>query len=62
MTIIVIIITVSFTDIILKVRQPLDNEIEKFRENATLISFLYPGRNKNLIDQLASKKINAFGN
>lgn len=42
-------------------RQPIDQEIDKFRENSTLISFLYPARNKTLVDQLASKKINAFG-
>lgn len=51
----------SLTDIVLKVRQPLDNEVSNIRENSTLISFLYPAENKPLIDTLASKKINAFG-
>jgi NAD(P) transhydrogenase len=48
------------SDIILKVRQPLDNEVDKFRENSTLISFLYPAQNKGLVEKLAETKINAF--
>ncbi|XP_017768736.1 PREDICTED: NAD(P) transhydrogenase, mitochondrial-like [Nicrophorus vespilloides] len=48
------------TDIILKVRQPTENEVPKFKDNSTLISFLYPAQNKTLVDQLASRKINAF--
>ncbi|KAJ3653849.1 hypothetical protein Zmor_013081 [Zophobas morio] len=48
------------SDIILKVRQPLDNEVSKFREGSTLISFLYPAQNKTLVDKLAERKINAF--
>ncbi|XP_072381402.1 NAD(P) transhydrogenase, mitochondrial-like [Diabrotica undecimpunctata] len=48
------------TDIILKVRQPLDPEVIKFRENSTLISFLYPGLNKDLVNNLAERKISAF--
>lgn len=48
------------TDIILKVRQPLPQEVNKFQENSTLISFLYPGLNKDLIQQLAQRNINAF--
>ncbi|XP_074027106.1 NAD(P) transhydrogenase, mitochondrial [Leptinotarsa decemlineata] len=48
------------TDIVLKIRQPLDHEINKFREDSTLISFMYPAQNQKLIEQLAQKKINAF--
>ncbi|KAJ8980304.1 hypothetical protein NQ317_005225 [Molorchus minor] len=48
------------SDIILKVRQPIDKEVEYFKENSTLISFLYPYLNKELIDKLGKKKINAF--
>ncbi|RZB41000.1 NAD(P) transhydrogenase, mitochondrial [Asbolus verrucosus] len=48
------------SDIILKVRQPLNNEVGNFRENSTLISFLYPSQNKGLVDKLAERKINAF--
>ncbi|XP_069689607.1 NAD(P) transhydrogenase, mitochondrial-like [Periplaneta americana] len=49
------------SDIVLKVRQPLAEEIGQFKERGTLISFIYPGQNKDLIDQLAAKKITAFG-
>ncbi|XP_044268563.1 NAD(P) transhydrogenase, mitochondrial-like [Tribolium madens] len=48
------------SDIILKVRQPLDSEVGNFRESSTLISFLYPAQNKSLVDKLAERKINAF--
>ncbi|KAG5892953.1 hypothetical protein JTB14_015004 [Gonioctena quinquepunctata] len=48
------------TDIILKIRQPLEQEVNKFRENSTLISFMYPAQNKDLIEQLARRKINVF--
>lgn len=49
------------SDLILKVRQPLESEVELFQPGSTLISFLYPGQNKPLIDKLAERKINAFG-
>lgn len=49
------------SDIVLKVRQPHDNDIPLLRDNSTLISFLYPAKNKALIDQLSAKKMNAFG-
>lgn len=47
-------------DILLKVRQPVDAEVPLFKEGSTLISFLYPGQNKELINKLAQRKINAF--
>lgn len=49
------------SDILLKVRQPLNNEVALIRENSTLISFLYPAQNKELIGKLGERKINAFG-
>lgn len=49
------------SDILLKVRQPHDTEVPLLRDNSTLISFLYPARNKPLIDKLSAKKMNAFG-
>lgn len=49
------------SDIILKVRQPLENEVDYFKENSTLLSFLYPAQNKSIVDKLATRKINAFG-
>lgn len=53
--------TALSSDIVLKVRQPHDIDIPLLRDNSTLISFLYPARNKPLIDQLSQKKMNAFG-
>lgn len=49
------------SDIVLKVRQPHDSDIPLLRDSSTLISFLYPARNKPLIDKLSAKKMNAFG-
>ncbi|KAK0066389.1 NAD(P) transhydrogenase mitochondrial [Biomphalaria pfeifferi] len=48
------------SDIILKVRAPLQEEIANFRERGTLISFLYPAQNKDLVDQLAKKQLTVF--
>ncbi|KAL1490438.1 hypothetical protein ABEB36_013132 [Hypothenemus hampei] len=48
------------SDIILKVRQPVDNEVPKFQQDSTLISFLYPAQNTDLINKLSERKINAF--
>ncbi|XP_014244217.1 NAD(P) transhydrogenase, mitochondrial-like [Cimex lectularius] len=51
----------AFTsDLVLKVRQPSESEVQLFKPDTTLISFLYPGQNRPLIDKLALKKINAF--
>merc|ERR1712212_78375 len=49
------------SDIVLKVRQPSNEEASKFKEGGTLYSFLYPAQNKDLIDELAKQKITAFG-
>lgn len=48
------------SDIVLKVRQPVENEVSKFRDNSTLISFIYPAQNKTLVDALATRKLNVF--
>ncbi|XP_050309949.1 NAD(P) transhydrogenase, mitochondrial-like [Anthonomus grandis grandis] len=48
------------SDIILKVRQPLNTEVPKFNADSTLISFLYPAQNAELVQQLGERKINAF--
>lgn len=47
-------------DILLKVRQPVDTEFPLIKEGSTLVSFLYPAQNKELIDKLSQRKINAF--
>ncbi|KAG8234668.1 hypothetical protein J437_LFUL006557 [Ladona fulva] len=46
------------SDIILKVRQPLLPEINNFRQGSTLISFVYPAQNKEVVDKLAERKLN----
>merc|ERR1711962_1157850 len=48
-------------DITLKLRQPSLEEVALLRDEATLYSFLYPGQNPDLIDELAKQKITAFG-
>ncbi|KAL8607666.1 hypothetical protein ACOMHN_039340 [Nucella lapillus] len=48
------------SDIVLKVRGPLAEEVDKFRENGTLISFLYPAQNKDLVEQLAQRNMTVF--
>ncbi|KAK4879614.1 hypothetical protein RN001_007760 [Aquatica leii] len=54
--------TIAFqSDIVLKVRQPQENEINLFKENGTLLSLLYPGQNQALVEKLATKKLNVFG-
>jgi NAD(P) transhydrogenase subunit alpha len=48
-------------DIILKVRQPVKEEVAQFQNNSTLISFIYPAQNKELLEQLAAKNMTVFG-
>lgn len=48
------------SDIVLKVRPLLDNEIQNVRNEGTLISFLYPAQNQDLIKKLSERKMNAF--
>ena len=53
-------------DIVLKVQPPAPHpelgvhEAELIREGGTLISFLYPGKNKDIIDRLAARKATAI--
>ncbi|KAJ6572918.1 PNTB-domain-containing protein [Mycena sp. CBHHK59/15] len=48
-------------DILLKVRPPLEGqESQQIKQGSTLISFLYPVQNKQIVDTLASRKVNAF--
>jgi len=54
-------VTAFQSDLVLKIRQPTTDEVGKFKEGGTLISFLYPGQNKELVDQLLAKKLTAFG-
>lgn len=47
-------------ELLLKVRMPETSEIPLFRDSGTLLSFLYPGQNKEIIDLLAKKKMTVF--
>ncbi|KAF6765278.1 NAD(P) transhydrogenase [Ephemerocybe angulata] len=48
------------SDILLKVRPPLIEEVPAIKEGSTVISFLYPAQNKGTVDALATRKVNAF--
>lgn len=48
------------SDLVLKVRQPIQEEVDLFKPDSTLISFLYPAQNKSLVEALGKKQINAF--
>lgn len=49
------------TDIMLKVRPPLrEHEVEHIKHGSTLISFLYPKQNKELVEALAKRDVNTF--
>jgi len=52
----------AFTqDIVMKLRQPSAAEVNFFRDESVLYSFLYPGQNPDLISALAKKNLTAFG-
>jgi len=46
----------SRSDLILKVREPLPHEVDLLKENGTIISFFYPDKNGDLLQQLSAKK------
>ncbi|KAK4036198.1 NAD(P) transhydrogenase, mitochondrial [Daphnia magna] len=48
------------SDIVLKVRQPLETEIGLLKEHGNIISFLYPALNKPLVGKMAERKLTAF--
>jgi NAD(P) transhydrogenase subunit alpha len=48
----------SHADVILKVNPPTLEEAEWIREGSTLVCFVYPARNKELIQTLAQRRIN----
>lgn len=50
----------SAADIVLKVRSPADAEIERIKEKQTIISFVQPAQNKDLVEKIASKKATLF--
>jgi NAD(P) transhydrogenase subunit alpha len=50
----------SIADIVLKVRAPEAGEIERLRPGQTLISFVWPGQNSDLMNKLAARKANVL--
>lgn len=47
-------------DIVLKVNAPDDEEIALLREGSTLISFIWPAQNPQLMEKLAARKVNVM--
>ncbi|KAJ8122488.1 hypothetical protein ONZ43_g1331 [Nemania bipapillata] len=47
-------------DIVLKVRGPNLAEIDRLKEGATIISFLQPAQNKDIVERLAARKVTSF--
>ncbi|WP_088709765.1 Re/Si-specific NAD(P)(+) transhydrogenase subunit alpha, partial [Noviherbaspirillum denitrificans] len=47
----------STSDIVFKVRPPTPEEVGLMREGSTLISFIWPAQNPDLMQQLAAKKV-----
>jgi len=52
--------TVLASDIIFKVNAPTTAEIEQIKEGATLVSFIWPAQNPELLKQLEAKNINVI--
>ncbi|MCE0495816.1 Re/Si-specific NAD(P)(+) transhydrogenase subunit alpha [Vibrio salinus] len=46
--------------LILKVNAPTDEEIESIKEGTTLVSFIWPAQNPELMEKLSGKKINVL--
>ena len=47
-------------DVVLKVRSPEPDEVQQLREGQTLITFLAPAQNEDLLKQIAAQKANAL--
>eukprot|EP00118_Oscarella_pearsei_P003256 m.13612 g.13612 ORF g.13612 m.13612 type:complete len:1047 (+) comp25094_c0_seq1:212-3352(+) len=48
-------------DIVLKVRAPGQKEVELMKKGSTLISFMYPAQNRDLLDRMAQRQLTVFG-
>jgi NAD(P) transhydrogenase len=48
------------SDIVLKVRGPLLEEVDSIKEGQTIISFLQPAQNRELVEKIAAKKATSF--
>lgn len=49
------------SDIVLKVSPPNDAETDMLRKGATLVSYIFPAVNKELVDRLSSKGVTVVG-
>src|SRR5690606_32327698 len=49
----------SQTDIVLKVQPPTFEEVDQMKEGLVLLSYLWPDQNKDILQKLADKKVNA---
>lgn len=47
-------------DIIMKVQPPTSDEVDLFKDGATLVSFVYPLGNLELVEKLAGRKVTTF--
>jgi len=50
----------STADIVFKVRAPSSGEVALLKEGATLVSFIWPAQNPELMKQLAARKVNVL--
>ena len=50
----------STSDIVFKVRGPASEEVAQLREGATLVSFIWPAQNPDLLKALAARKVNVL--
>ncbi|XP_076029477.1 NAD(P) transhydrogenase, mitochondrial-like [Oratosquilla oratoria] len=48
------------SDIVLKVRPPAIEEVDLLKPGSTLVSFVYPAQNSELVDSLSSKNLTVF--
>jgi len=48
------------SDLIFKVNAPSDNEIDSIKEGASLVSFIWPAQNPELMEKLSAKNINVM--
>lgn len=53
--------TVFGQDLLLKIRPPTLDEVSMMKEEVKLISYIYPARNQELLDKLATKKATVIG-
>ncbi len=50
----------SDADVLLKVQPPSADEVDRLKAGVVLISFLWPGKNKELVERMAARKVTAI--